>query len=386
MTAAGIYDTALIERVRFAASAPEASAEEAKRLTANAVMVVAANTLATETDDLGRIEAALGGRYAGAFHEMPAHTPRPAVVAAADAARAVDADLIVSLGGGSVIDGVKAVQLCLVEGISDPADLGAYARGAAGPATKTPGASATRAIAVPTTLSGAEFTSAAGVTNPETKFKEGFSAPDFVPRVVVLDPSLAQATPEWLWLSTAIRSVDHAAEGYCAAASYPYLDQFFLGALRLFAAALRRTKADPADLEARSISQQAVWAVSGGMGRVPNGASHGLGYILGAGWGVPHGHTSCVLLPAVLQWNAAVNGDRQRAIAEALGRPEMSAAEAVRELVADLGQPTRLSDVGVTEADFERVAALGLKHPVVRANPRPIETQADILEILALAA
>jgi maleylacetate reductase len=118
---------------------------------------------------------------------------------------------------------------------------------------------------------------------------------------------------------------------------------------------------------------------------VPTGASHGIGYALGATFGVAHGHTSCVMLPAVLAWNAAVNGARQQALAAAMGAPGRAASDLVRELVAGLGQPVTLRAVGIKRENLEELARRALSYHPVKVNPRKIAAAADVLEILELA-
>ncbi len=380
----GIYDRLDQQRVVFGRPYAAQVAEEAARLDANRVFVVCSASLDAKLGVLDALSAALGPRFAGGHTKMSAHTPRSDVLAASAAAREAGADLLVGVGGGSVIDGVKAMQLALSEGVRNEADLAGFARSLAQSPDRIAGPACVRQIAVPTTLSGAEFGTNAGVTDTAAGLKEGYNAPQGAPLVVIFDPDLARHTPDRLWLGSAVRSIDHACEGLCASDTFPYLDQQFLGALRLLNASLPRTRKAPDDVEARSLSQQGVWVVSAGIGQVKNGASHGLGYILGA-MGVAHGETSCVLLPAVLAWNAPLNADRQAMISEALGRPDTPAANAVRDLVAGLGLPTRLADVGIPEDRFDRIAEVGVRHPTVLANPRPITTREDILEILELA-
>jgi len=100
---------------------------------------------------------------------------------------------------------------------------------------------------------------------------------------------------------------------------------------------------------------------------------------------VPHGYTSCVMLPAVLEWNSKKCFQQQLPIAAALGCPEMSASHAVKNLIASLGLPTTLREVGVQESQLAEIAARSLTHPVVRNNPRTINAKQDIEEVLQLA-
>ncbi len=170
---------------------------------------------------------------------------------------------------------------------------------------------------MPTTLSGAEFSNLAGITDERVRQKHSFIGPDIGARAVILDPEATIYTPEWLWLSTGVRGVDHAVEALCSIEAHPYCDGLALHALRLFAQALPR----PDDLAARLQCQQASWLAASSIARVNYGASHGIGHVLGAFADVPHGHTSCVMLPHVLRYNERATADKQRLIAEALGRP-----------------------------------------------------------------
>ena len=130
-----------------------------------------------------------------------------------------------------------------------------------------------------------------------------------------------------------------------------------------------------------------MWlAISGaGAGR-GMGASHAIGHILGGSYGVPHGITSCVALPAVLAWNEAAGTERQALVAELMGAGGLSAAAAVRRLAQGLGLPTDLKSVGITPDKFQAIAEHTMHDAGVRANPRPIKGPEDIVEILELAA
>jgi maleylacetate reductase len=173
----------------------------------------------------------------------------------------------------------------------------------------------------------------------------------------------------------------------CSPFAHPFADATALHALRLLPDALRRLRAAPEDMEARMTCQFGMWlSIAGPAGGVPTGASHGIGHVLGAACGVPHGQTSCVMLPAVLRWNRAVNAERQRRVAAALGAPDGDAAAAVARLVADLGLPGRLADVGVGPDRFEEIAEKAMHDRSVKANPRPITSPAEVMEILRLAA
>jgi maleylacetate reductase len=199
---------------------------------------------------------------------------------------------------------------------------------------------------------------------------------------IVYDPALGAMTPKDLWFSSAIRGVDHCCEGYLSRRAQAVHDAGLLHALRLFAPSLRATMRDPGDLAARAQSQIAAYLACHNSSRVGTGASHGLGYILGPRYHLGHGHTSCLVLPHVMRWNAITTAARQSELADAIGRAGVPLGDAIGELVRDLGQPTRLRDVGVKREDLDAIAEDAAKHPVVLTNPRPITGPKDVLEIL----
>jgi maleylacetate reductase len=377
------------ERVVFGQPADTAVAAEAARYDAQRVFVLSTASLAKLPDGpLQRVVRGLGKRHAGTFDSIRAHTPREDVVKAAGAAREAQADLLVAVGGGSVIDATKAMQMCLWLGLTTPESLEPFRAGAASDIARRiePPANPVRMMSVSTTLSASEFTSQAGVTDTATHVKHGFNHRLFVPRSAILDPAATLDTPDWLLYCTGIRSVDHAVESWCSPLANPASEPLSLQGLRLLAQSLPRILAAPKNLEARLTAQFGMWqAVGPSASGVSHGASHGIGYVLGGTYGVAHGHTSCVMLPAVLRWNASVNGERQRALAEAMGTPNGDAADLIAQLVRVLGQPGSLRAVNIRREDLDDIARRALPLAPVRANPRPIRTVEDVREILELA-
>ena len=337
----GVYRVPHMDSVIFGKPFVDALVQEVDRLDARAVFVLASGTLSRETDLVERLRQTLGNRFAGLCAKIGAHTPRTDVVAAANMAREAGADLIATLGGGSVTDAAKMVGLCLGNGVSAPDQLDEYhavisADGTARrPAVKPPGV---RMIAIPTTLSAGEFSAGAGCTDTVRHVKESFSHPQMIPRSVILDPAASVPTPEWLFLSTGIRAVDHAVEDICSINGQPIAEGASHHALRLLGKGLPAVKGDPADLGARLDCQIGAWmSMVGSQTGVSKGASHGIGPVLGGTAGVPHGYTSCVMLPHVLRFNAPVNSDKQARVSEALGRPAEPAGDVVAELITGLG-------------------------------------------------
>jgi len=343
------------------------------------------STLNRQTDEIEKIRKALGPRCVGMFDAMPQHTPREAVIAATGQARATNADLIVTVGGGSITDGAKAVQLCLANDVSTVEGIDSIraVRGVSPPMN----APIVRQISVPTTIAGGEFSAIAGVTNLRRRAKEMLKHELLVPRAVILDPAITVHTPEWLFLSTGIRAVDHCVEGLCSREAHPYADAQALKGLSMLAEGLPRVKADGRDLDARMDCQIGTWLSAGPLASgVPMGASHGIGYVLGAAHGVPHGYTSCVMLPAVMRWNKPANADRQALVAAAMGRPGADAGDVLDDFIRKLGLPRSLREVIVTAEHFDDIARQAMATPWVPRNPRRIDGPAEVHEILQLAA
>ena len=297
------------EEVIYGRPAAEALADTARALGARRILLTTTRSLAGPEGLARTLATHLRDLCVGVFGGVKAHSPREDVVEGARRARSVGSDLLVAVGGGSVIDATKVMQLCLWADIEGVDQLDRYR------ATPTPGLDraavaglqpTVRMIAVPTTLSAAEFTPFAGVTDARRRVKEGYAHPLLAPRVVVLDPAVTLATPPDLWHSTGSRRSTTRSSSY-AIPGAPRLPMPWPkdGLVRL-GQGLRATKKEPHDLDARLECQFGMWlAISGaGSGR-GMGASHAIGHTLGGSFGVPHGLTSCVMLPAVLRWNEA---------------------------------------------------------------------------------
>jgi len=374
-----------MDEVVFGRPAADAVNAQMGRLGASRAFLMVSGTLNRDTDEIRKIRDILGPRCVGLFDAMPPHTPREAVIAASEGARAAGADLIVTVGGGSITDGAKAVQLCLANNVSAVEDIDRIRTGkGAAPAINAP---LVRQVSVPTTIAGGEFSAIAGVTNVQTRVKESLRHPLVIPRAAILDPAITVHTPEWLFLSTGIRAVDHCVEGLCAREAHPYTDAQAMKGLSMLAQALPRVKADARDLDARMDCQIGTWLSMGALSAgIPMGASHGIGYVLGAAFGVPHGYTSCVMLPAVMRWNKPDNGKRQELVSAAMGHPGEDAAEVLDRFIRDLGMPRSLHAVKIGQEHFEAIAEQAMTTPWIPRNPRKIDGPAQVREILVLAA
>ena len=385
----GIINFGIMERVIFGETTAMAITSEANRIGAKKVFLLVGGTLNRETDEVQKIVDALGSKFCGLHDNMPAHSPRNAVIECANVARNAEADLLVTFGGGSVTDGGKAVTICLEHNITDIDGLEAYRTTVDSTGKRNfPEYTApkVRQIAVPTTLSGGEFNARAGVTDPRLKLKQSFVHRGIMPISVILDGEVTRHTPEWLFLSTGIRAVDHAVETYLSLDANDYWDGAALHALHLLSEGLARVRADPSDFEARQKCLMGAWlSMTGIVSGCRLGASHAIGHILGGTAGVPHGYTSCIMLPSVLEWNKVVNSKRQANLSQALGKPNLPASEVLHNLIDSLGMPRRLEAVGVKHEQFEQLAENCMLDDWTFSNPRKISEPKQVLEILELA-
>lgn len=388
----GIHGHQDIERVVYGRPAGAALRAEAERVGAKKVFITTSKSVA-QSALLASVIDGLGDLHAGTYAGITAHSPRPCVVEGAAMARAAGADLIVAVGGGSVIDATKTILIALWQDVTSVDQLDAYRagkpkEGAAPPSEAIrPPVDAIRMIAVPTTLSAAEFNAFAGISDPRKGIKESFGHRLIVPRVIVLDPAATLATPMDLMLSTGLKAVDHAVERLCSQQAHPFVLGTATEALKLLARALPAHKANPDDMATRLDLQFGMWlSIGAGTSGVGVGASHGIGHVLGAACHVPHGHTSCVMLPSVLRWNLPANAEWQKRVGEAFGNPDAAAGDLVEGLVKALGLPGRLSEVGVGKDRFREIAEKSMHDRAVLNNPRPIKGPEQVMEILELAA
>jgi alcohol dehydrogenase class IV len=263
---------------------------------------------------------------------------------------------------------------------------------------------------IPTSLSGGEYTPRGGATDFRTHQKASFQHPSIGASLVILDPAITVSTPERVWLGSGIRAVDHCVEGLCSiffdGSADPdaktNAEKAFIDGLRLLLPNLLLTKDNPEDLSARrKCMQGVVKAVKGLKAGVPMGASHGIGHQLGP-LGVSHGETSCVLLPSVLRYNRRHGGtsvyERQRRVVDILedlgldklgqnskntGASELG--DVMAAIVAGLGLPTTLKEVGVGNEKFKELADNSMKDRYIPTNPVPITHADQVLEILQMA-
>ena len=386
MSNAGSHQYPTMESVIYGKPAAEALRDEAERLGAKRVYLIASRTLNTTTDEIEKIRLALGDRHIATFDAIPQHTTREVVVQVARQAKDAKVDLLVAIGGGSVVDAAKIVLMCMEHEIFEQDGLDGF--------ETTPErrfgefrAPKVLMIAIPSTLSGGEYNSGALVTDTRRKLKQIFNHPMMMPLSIILDPAMTRHTPEKLWLGSGTRAMDHGIEAICSIRGNVLTSAACLQGLRYLHDGLLRTKANSDDAEARLRCQLGSWLSAFGLqARVPMGASHAIGHVLGGSCDVPHYFCTAVMMPSVRRYNRPATAAARQSIATALGAPGGDASEVFAAFIVELDPPRRLADVGVTEDRFELIGKNAMLSIFTRANPQPIRDPADVVKILRLAA
>src|SRR6267154_3178018 len=384
----GEYHFTQLDTVIFGAGKVEALGRELSRRGAKRALIVTGKTLG-RSKLLDKVKAAAGPALAGVFAGAAQHVPSKTVVELVAEARRVEADAMISFGGGSPIDTVKNAAMILMGGRGGSRTIDFDAKG-----TEAAGGREILHVAIPTTLSAGEFTPGGGVTDESTKVKGGVADPRRQARVVILDPALTVETPAWLWASTGMRALDHAVEGSYSTRHQLVTDTLASKAIALLNAHLLpslQTHGDD-ELEHRVQCQLAAWlSIFGMSSNSRGGISHALGHQIGPMWNVPHGITSCITLPHVMRLMAGVAADRFAPIAQGFEvrfdprSPRSSAMECADRTARFIGKfevPTRLRDVGVPREEISRIAGTVLEE-VKRANTVGVEvTQEHLVKIL----
>jgi alcohol dehydrogenase class IV len=378
--------------------------------------IIASRSLSKQTSHLKSLEKALGPKHVGTWIGIPPHTHWNDLVPIINDMRQKQAQILISLGGSSIADGCKAVVYALANGVKTENDILEIVKPTQDDLSrgdkllqrdgvgKDPQVSM---IFIPTSLSGGEYSRYAGGTNPITHQKDQLTHEGMYASLVILDPQLTLTTPFDVWIQSGCRGIDHCVEGLCSIRPQPEATHASMQALKLLLIGLLKTIEDPQDLDARLQTQiGSNLSLASLAQRVVKGASHGIGHQLGP-LGVGHGHTSCVLLPAVMKYNAIHAKDAKNdvlelqanvkaimwnlpevaTVLEACGLEERTSdlGDALRAVFNKLGMPSTLQDVGIPGDKIEGLVTTSLNDPYVLTNPVPLNASM-VLEILNMVS
>ena len=340
------------------------------------------------TPGFATVLASLDELDATVFSDAVVDVPRSAVEAAVALGESVRPDVIVAVGGGSVIDLTKVTALLLAHG----GVLEDYYAVQSVPGPIVP------LIALPTTAgTGSEATPVSVITDPATEMKIGVASPHLIPRHAICDPLLTVGAPPVVTAHSGIDALSHAVESYMAAREEPSVDlvlgrpqvgkNLLSDALALTAAGhiarnLARAVADGSDVEARTGMLYGSLLAGIAFGNSGVSAAHALQFAVGAATHTSHGLGTGLLLPYVMEFNRPA---RPAEIAELSKLMGGDAVERVHALGREIGLPASLAEIGVGEADLRGMAeaSVGIKR-LIDNNPRPLD--ADALEAILEAA
>ncbi|OTB09455.1 hypothetical protein M426DRAFT_6728 [Hypoxylon sp. CI-4A] len=377
---------------------------------ASRIYIVVSRSI-SKTETFTTLRDALGDKVIGVRYGILPHTPWEDVFALTEDLKAKNVDLIITLGAGSISDGVKLARLFAANNVKDLPGVDALYEKCTPSLTDLykPNPSVKSAtipcINIPTSLSAAESTAAGAGTNMKTYEKRNLVHESMFADIVVCDPAVTLSTPRGIWLSSGVRAVDHCVEGLYATLpdSTAALTEELRGTLRGMLVGLARTRTSwEDDLDARLRTQLGALAATKNLFSGV-GASHGIGHQLGP-MGVGHGETSCVVLPFVLRYNWEHGDETVRrqlrlaasafwdepVVVEALGlkiedRDSTTPGDLVAAFVSWLGLPRSLGQFGIGEDKFDVLAENSMRDPCTLANPVTMDKE-KVIEVLKMAA
>jgi alcohol dehydrogenase class IV len=295
-----------------------------------------------QADAVRQVAARLGNRAVGVYDKAAMHVPLEIAEDARRVARELQADVGITVGGGSTTGLGKAIALT----------------------------SNLPILAVPTTYAGSEMTPIYGLTEGGMK-KTGRDA-RVLPRTVIYDPTLTVSLPAALSAASGMNAIAHCVEALYAQDANPIISMMAEEGIRALAAALPVVVREPRNLEARSDALYGAWLAGISLGSAGMALHHKLCHTLGGTWNLPHAETHAIVLPHATRYNRDAAPEAMARIARALGAKD--APTALYDLELHLGLRMRLADLGMKAADLDRAAELATQAPY--PNPAPVERSA----------
>ena len=297
----------------------------------------------------------------------------------ADVFNAQGCDGIVALGGGSPMDQAKGIRVVAKYG-GTPQEFNV----AGGAKAFTIRPDMPPMIAIPTTSgTGSEVTKAAVITDPERNVKFFLVSPFLAPTAVILDPELTKSMPPKVTAATGMDALVHALEAYVTARANPVSDSFGRTAFMLIGKSLKKAVDDGNDLDARTDMSMASMVAGLAFDIAGLGAVHALAHPLGGRHHVPHGLANSIMMPHVLRYNAKAAEARYIEAVKFMGidvKNAEEAAQAITRFAADIGLPTKLSEIGIKEEDLEQLSKDAAADGNHFSNPVPC-TKETLLEM-----
>jgi len=383
-----VFNNPRVERIVSGRGSIGKLAEEIERVGGTRALVVVSPSVA-KTFLLDRIKSGLGAKCAAIFDEVKPHSPTDSIAKAVERAREARIDVLVSAGGGSAIDTAKGVAALLAEGGSLPRFGVRFTppnkkEVPPMPAPKLPH------IAIPTTLSGGEYSYAAGISEGGKKYI--VADPKLAPRTVLLDPEAAATAPGRLLAASGMNALAHCVEAVYSTETQPLTEAYCLRGIGLIARYLPRAAENSRDLEALSYVQVAACLSGMGVYSAWTGIHHAIVHVVGGRYKAPHAEIHALMLPYAMRWNLDATIGAHARMAREIGiegADDNALATAVPEHVFAMNQKMGLSlklrDLGVPRDGLKQLATDALDDYSIHTNPKPVTAAEQVLEVLEQA-
>ncbi len=392
----GEFNPTVPTRVIFGQGKVSTLGTEVDQLGGKRVLVLSGRTVAEKTDAVRKVDEALGVRSVGVYSGLTQRAPLATEVEAANLAVSQGADTLVGVGGSTISDAARMIGVLMADGITTSERLRTLAQEQSGMlAPDLEGKQLPLQVSIPTTLSAGEFNMGGGnVLDDQAGHKIRVRHSGLFADLIVLDPEMTVGIPDWLWLSTGVKALDHCIERLYCQGNQPAIDAPVLAAAQRLFEYLPRSGEAHNDLNARLECLLAAWLSMMGAPNFATGLSHALGHVIGVRYSVGHGYTSCVTQPYVMEYNRPVSAYKQALLARAAGidtrgmddeTAAEAAARAVDALVLGMGMPHRIRELEIPEEDLPIIAAETLGDGGARNNAIPMTSQEQVLEVLARA-
>lgn len=353
--------------------------DEIRALSCNRVLIVTISPLLTQ---LNTLIAKLEANGIKVFVNMSImHEPSFAdVEQMMQEVSVFNPDIVVGIGGGSVLDVAKLIAALLEneQGLRDITGIGLLK------------SRSKKLICLPATSgTGSEVSPNSILVDETDNQKKGIISPFLVPDIVYVDPLLTMSVPPSITAATGIDALTHCLEAYTNLFAHPLIDVYAIEGMRLIAAHIVQAVQNGRDEEARS--QVAMGSLLGGfcLGPVNTAGVHALSYPLGSTFHLTHGLSNALLLPYVMEFNYVAAPKRYADVAIALGcdreaddvKTALKGIEKIKTLISACGIPARLRDVEIPEEAIPQMAIDAMKITrLLKNNPRPV-TEADAIDI-----
>ncbi|MED5588102.1 MAG: iron-containing alcohol dehydrogenase [Chloroflexota bacterium] len=392
----GDFNPTVPTRIVFGNEKIDSLRDEVKKLGGKRVLVLSGRTVAEKTDSVRRINEGLGDLSAGVYSGLIQRAPLSTAIEAANMAVANGVDTLVGVGGSTISDAARMIAVLMAEGITTVDQLRQL--GEDQDMVLEPNLdrkSLPLQVSIPTTLSAGEFNMGGGnVLDDQAGHKIRVRHPRLYADLIMLDPVMTEGTPDWLWLSTGVKALDHCIERLYSTGNQPAIDAPVLAAAEMLFTYLPKSRESDGDPEARLQCLVAAWMSMMGAPNFSMGLSHAIGHIIGVHYSVGHGYTSCVTQPYVMEFNRPVSAAKQALLARSAGLDTRgmsdeaaaeAAARAVDDFIMGMEMPHRLRELEIPEEDLPKIAELVLTDGGTRSNPIYITSAEQVMGVLTAA-